>query len=1220
MNFSRLSQWFRQEKNTVPKRQLTFRIRGVPNNWDRNTLQSFLTEGDRIAEPVIYSLAKEFHGRSQTATVSFRNNCQPPSKFSLPAASSQHGERGSLVLDHDFLSITSLFTPPQQDHKVDIIAISSLGGHAFGSFRERGGEHKWLRDALPYDITSDSGERIARIMVYGYDSSLPNSDSFQNLEDLGTTLHSDLRTLKLDGSFKPIVFIAHSLGGLIVKQLLISLSKSIDDVDQRLRGAIYGIAFFGVPHDGMDIRSLIPMAGDRPNRFLLESIGYDNSQILSIQKREFAEALGGRGEFEIISFYETRLSPTALQDDKSGTWTMSGEPAVLVSKASATHCRLWEDGPEHICAINRSHSEMVKFSQEDSEYEKVLGRIRSLTQRAIITRRKPISPHLSPEEQICLHSLAFRQMQDRDNEIEHAVKGTCEWLLKHETYINWATSNKSLLWIKGKPGAGKSTLLKYALGKQRDMPSAGGNDVVMSFFFHARGDNLQKTPLGFLRSILHQILKQAPEALSDLVSAYEQKCKDMGDPPKKWQWHLAELWDFFESSLPRILTNRSIWLFVDALDECGENDAKDIVQRFTWILEKLPPHPAWIHIHICFTCRHYPILSPRGLLEICLEIENKNDISTYVQSELKLSSFKEPTPSVIQNLIITRASGIFLWAQLVIKKARDLELDGAGSNEIEKAIRSIPEGLHQLYKELIGDMGPSSLKLIQWVCFALRPLSTEELRWALVIDARFSSLLECQKSDNYIPDSQRMNQRLIKLSRGLVEVTSVSKTEVVQFIHQSVKDFFTNEGLLALDNTSSSKTCICYLKMVEINQKISHEISHSENFFGFRHKSDLAFPFLDYATTSWVSHSRQSNSMNIPQEAILKLFAWPSNAIIDTWVHVFKGSNPHSLHRPPAKTTLVHIAARYGMVRTLAAILENETSRTPLLWAAKERDEAIVRLLLVAGAQVETPDSANLTPLSWAASNGHEGIVRLLLDAGAQVDWEDSWIPSSYHEKRHSYRPWPAEHGQTPLLWAAMKGHEAIVRLLLGAGAQVNSVGRYRLTSLSWAARNGHETVAKLLLDAGAQVDWKDGWTPMLYIREMRWFFYDFCEPEGNGQTPLIWSAMNGHEAVTRLLLDAKAQVDSRGRLDERMALSWAAENGYEGIVKLLLAAGAQVDAKSCVGRTPLLHAARKGHKAVARLLLDAGADMDAGGNPDDWKRQTVDVDTPRSYVKNMGL
>ncbi|UKZ56936.1 hypothetical protein TrVGV298_010783 [Trichoderma virens] len=282
------------------------------------------------------------------------------------------------------LPVSSL--PPQQDHKVDIIAISGLGGHAFGSFKERDREHMWLRDALPHGMIDESDKHFARIMVYGYESSVPNSDSFQNLEDIATSLHSDLRTLSFDSSFKPIVLIAHSLGGLVAKQVLISLCMSKDKVNRSLKRAIYGIAFFGVPHDGMDISSLIPMAGDGPNRFLLESIGSTNSQVLSIQQREFSKALGGPGESEVVSFYETRLSPTALKDE-GGRWSMSGKPAALVSKASATHCRPWEDGPEHICAINRTHSEMVKFSVEDPEYDKVLGRIRSLAQHAITARR-----------------------------------------------------------------------------------------------------------------------------------------------------------------------------------------------------------------------------------------------------------------------------------------------------------------------------------------------------------------------------------------------------------------------------------------------------------------------------------------------------------------------------------------------------------------------------------------------------------------------------------------------------------------------------------------------------------------------------------------------------------------------------------------------------------------------------------------------------------------
>lgn len=90
-----------------------------------------------------------------------------------------------------------------------------------------------------------------------------------------------------------------------------NLSKSRNEDDLQLIRAIYGIVFFGVPHDGMDISSLIPMVGDGPNRFLIESIGRISSQILRIQQREFHTALGEEGGSEIICFYETLQSPTA---------------------------------------------------------------------------------------------------------------------------------------------------------------------------------------------------------------------------------------------------------------------------------------------------------------------------------------------------------------------------------------------------------------------------------------------------------------------------------------------------------------------------------------------------------------------------------------------------------------------------------------------------------------------------------------------------------------------------------------------------------------------------------------------------------------------------------------------------------------------------------------------------------------------------------------------
>ncbi|KAK7419112.1 hypothetical protein QQZ08_010982 [Neonectria magnoliae] len=375
----------------------TFCVRGVPLGWDEERLQSFLVNYESSADPIVKSLADEIHGRSRTATVTFQNIPLPLQALRtgqawsivLPKPSEDHSTRSQyLALDDGFLGITTLYTPPPDSHRVDFIAVSGLGGHAFGSFKERGGDYMWLRDSLPLHITrEDTDDQMARVMVYGYESRVARSKSMQNLEDLATSFHNSLLALASAATTKPIILVAHSLGGLIVKQTLISLSKSKNEDDVKLLRAVYGIVFFGVPHDGMDISSLIPMVGDGPNRFLIESIGRINPQILSIQQREFHTVLGEEGDSEIVCFYETVESPTA-QEDKHGNWAMTGPTAVLVTKSSATHCRPWEDGPEHICAVARTHSDMVKFRRHDHEYDNACQRLKGLARRALTTRRR----------------------------------------------------------------------------------------------------------------------------------------------------------------------------------------------------------------------------------------------------------------------------------------------------------------------------------------------------------------------------------------------------------------------------------------------------------------------------------------------------------------------------------------------------------------------------------------------------------------------------------------------------------------------------------------------------------------------------------------------------------------------------------------------------------------------------------------------------------------
>lgn len=69
-----------------------------------------------------------------------------------------------------------------------------------------------------------------------------------------------------------------------------------------------------------------------------------------------------------------------------------------------------------------------------------------------------------------------------------------------------------------------------------------------------------------------------------------------------------------------------------------------------------------------------------------------------------------------------------------------------------------------------------------------------------------------------------------------------------------------------------------------------------------------------------------------------------------------------------------------------------------------------------------------------------------------------------------------SEYGQTPLSLAAQRGHEAVVKILIGtAPVVVDPRDKTDRTLLSWAVANGHDVVVKLLIGTeGVNVNSKD--------------------------------------------------------------------------------------------------------------------------------------------------
>ncbi|KAM6926940.1 ankyrin repeat- and BTB/POZ domain-containing protein 3-B [Lycodopsis pacificus] len=151
----------------------------------------------------------------------------------------------------------------------------------------------------------------------------------------------------------------------------------------------------------------------------------------------------------------------------------------------------------------------------------------------------------------------------------------------------------------------------------------------------------------------------------------------------------------------------------------------------------------------------------------------------------------------------------------------------------------------------------------------------------------------------------------------------------------------------------------------------------------------------------------------------------------------------------------------------------SEQGMTPLMYACVRGDEAMVQMLLDAGADINSevpnsvhkhpsvfPETRQATPLTFAVLHGHVPVVQLLLDAKANVE-------GSLQDGMENYT-------ETPLQLAAAAGNFELVGLLLERGADPMVGTMYRngistapqgdMNSYSLAAAHGHRNVFRKLL------------------------------------------------------------------------------------------------------------------------------------------------------------
>ncbi|RUS22788.1 hypothetical protein BC937DRAFT_86930 [Endogone sp. FLAS-F59071] len=168
---------------------------------------------------------------------------------------------------------------------------------------------------------------------------------------------------------------------------------------------------------------------------------------------------------------------------------------------------------------------------------------------------------------------------------------------------------------------------------------------------------------------------------------------------------------------------------------------------------------------------------------------------------------------------------------------------------------------------------------------------------------------------------------------------------------------------------------------------------------------------------------------------------------------------------PPSALTLSSSAAEQQQQRKIPQGLE-----TDIYNASATGNLFLLRELLTSHRTNEPQPSTGLTPLHYAASRGHLDIVRCLIEEGGAVidlsdrEGEQKYISPDFAEI--------CSFPQTALLKASYSGHMSVVRfLVVNYKANIHQKDKDGWTALHNACSRGHNDIVKFLVGAGAKVN-----------------------------------------------------------------------------------------------------------------------------------------------------
>ncbi|KAH6839489.1 hypothetical protein B0I37DRAFT_408906 [Chaetomium sp. MPI-CAGE-AT-0009] len=739
------------------------------------------------------------------------------------------------------------------------------------------------------DCVRDSEQRKMRVFAFEYRDRVNDRYRLQSICMSAEKLLQDLvgqRSGCIE-EMRPIVFIGHSTGGVIIKQALIAAQH-----DPRFRNIAYSACatiFLATPHRGY--KHVIQRIFDADSRALNQRMGItapsylvcdDDIEGLNNISTEFLDTY--RDDLLFRNYVEG-IPPEGLH-----TRVVEGDNASLRLPG------YYDEPPWK----NRDHFQMCTFDIDVREGPRWLMSIIDQVERDAPKFKRG---DFDENRYKLLQWLGTRDiLLPSPSSPVIPTEGTCNWIERQKYFQRWFDWNENYrkLWITGGLGCGKTFLAEHirllAMNQLRTVPDNG--DLVIHFCLGSMKEGLI-TPRRMLACLLHSILVSYPK-----VTGFTNQ--DLGQHGTFKDKDLEVVWCDTIGKITEKNASRRLTLIVDEVDRLVDSRSEPELGPVLRAMSGELNDPA-IRTRSKPDCKRIRVLvlsRPGGyhgeaLQEWCRsenqipQNETKGDIKKTVEKELnilaKLHKLNDQVKADISEKIRNIAGDMYILAHLALKEI--------ASAPEERSAHSLRDSIAGFYDSILGRLAHSDhpggeveetkrflYSVLFWMTYQGHAMDEEELRLGMAMLFKVRCPVG-SKSYEGVVDEELVNNPLGAEHPNLTRDILLKCAPLVRYrsdyrfepIHRTLKEFLAtspkefeelqvthlrHHRLYAFDNARAdgiiSSLCMDYLLLPSFSDAGKLDLPSDEWRAKVKTRID-EHDLVVYAARHWIYHAKLSS-------------------------------------------------------------------------------------------------------------------------------------------------------------------------------------------------------------------------------------------------------------------------------------------------------------------------------------------------------------------------